>query len=50
MKRIEKIIKEIVRQQIQYVAHTKKQHSNDDIRKFTYQQFIITEDGIGKHK
>ncbi|MCB0506708.1 MAG: hypothetical protein R2739_08660 [Chitinophagales bacterium] len=45
---MKKIIKDIVRQQMDYVAKSNKMQNKTFVRQFTYQQFIITEDEVGK--
>lgn len=50
MRKLNKIIKDIVQQQIQFVVTQKKALDKDYIRKITYKQSIITEDGVGKEK
>ncbi len=50
MSKLHKIIKDIVKQQIQFVVSQKKVSDKEYIRKMTYKQSIITEDGVGKVK
>ncbi len=49
MNKMKRIIRDIVRQQIEFVTKSKNKSNKNYIRKFTYQQLIITEDGIGRN-
>jgi hypothetical protein len=47
MSKLQKIIKDIVKQQIEFADKKNRSHDKTFIRQLTYQQ-IITEDGVGR--
>ncbi|HMV14263.1 MAG TPA: hypothetical protein PKK18_11095 [Chitinophagales bacterium] len=48
MSKLQKIIKDIVRQQIEFADKKNKSNDKTYIRQLTYQQLIITEDFVGR--
>jgi hypothetical protein len=49
MRKMRKIIKDIVKQQIEFADKIDKRSDKEFIRQLTYKQLIITDDGVGRH-
>jgi hypothetical protein len=47
MSKLQRIIKDIVKQQLEFAEKRNQQHDKEFIRQLTYKQLIITEDGVG---
>lgn len=48
MSKLQKIIKDIVKQQIEFAEKRNQKNDKEFIRQLTYKQLIITEDGVGR--
>lgn len=48
MSKLQRIIRDIVKQQIEFAEKQKKANDKEYIRQLTYKQLIITEDGVGR--
>ncbi|HOY41572.1 MAG TPA: hypothetical protein PLX60_06900 [Chitinophagales bacterium] len=48
MSKLQKIIKDIVKQQLEFAEQKSKSNDKEFIRQLTYKQIIITEDGVGR--
>ncbi len=48
MSKLQKIIKDIVKQQIEFAVKRNQGSDKEFIRQMTYKQLIITEDGVGR--
>jgi hypothetical protein len=48
MSKLQKIIKDIVKQQLEFAEKQNKTNDKEFIRQLTYKQLIITEDGVGR--
>ena len=49
MRKLRRIIKDIVKQQIEFAQQNEKGSNKEFIRQLTYKQLIITDDGVGRH-
>ena len=49
MRKMRKIIKDIVKQQMEFAEKIDKHSDKEFIRQLTYKQLIITDDGVGRH-
>ena len=49
MSKLQKIIKDIVKQQLEFAEKRDQRDDKEFIRQLTYKQLIITEDGVGRH-
>ena len=49
MNKLRKIIKDIVKQQIEFAKQSNQNCNEEFIRQMTYKQLIITEDGVGRN-
>lgn len=49
MRKMKKIIKDIVKQQMEFAEKIDKRSDKEFIRQLTYKQLIITDDGVGRH-
>lgn len=49
MSKLQKIIKDIVKQQLEFAEKRNQRDDKEFIRQLTYKQLIITEDGVGRH-
>ena len=49
MRKLRNIIKDIVKQQVEFATKTEKYSNKEFIRQLTYKQLIITDDGVGRH-
>lgn len=49
MSKLEKIIKDIVRQQLEFAHKTNKHADKEFIRQLTYKQLPVTDGGIRQH-
>lgn len=49
MRKMRKIIKDIVKQQMEFAEKIDKHSDKEFIRRLTYKQLIITDDGVGRH-
>ena len=49
MSKLQKIIKDIVKQQLEFAEKRNQRDDKEFIRQLTYKQLIITEDGLGRH-
>ena len=49
MRKMRKIIKDIVKQQMEFAEKIDKRSDKEFIRQLTYKQLIITDDGVGRH-
>ena len=48
MSKLQKIIKDIVKQQLEFAKKRNQGNDKEFIRQLTYKQLIITEDGVGR--